>query len=282
MNLISGIPFSFTARAWDIYPPDGIIKEKIRDAMFVRSETNHNIGHLAQFADGSTEKIVLTYNGVPLKAENESPVAMIPPYSLLALGRFVGKKGYGYLISACKILKDAEFDFHLPLAGDGPLMKKLKRLTRSMGLADRIFFPGFVTYERISELFHSADVFVMPSIVHSSGDRDGIPTVIMESLLHRVPVIATDVSGIPEMIEDGVTGLLIPQKDSAALAQAIIDLAKDRKNAIRMAELGRARVFEKFNPVENHANVFRLFKQALGKPLGFREKGEPGDISNKI
>ena len=261
---LTGIPFSFTCRAWDIYPPDGVLKEKIRDAAFVRSETGYNIRRLAEWTSGNTRKIHLTYNGVPLKNYKKAPVAMTPPYKLLALGRFVGKKGYDYLISACKILKDADFDFQLTLAGDGPLKGKLKRLSRRMGLTDRVFFPGFVTYEGISELFHASDLFLMPSIVHSSGDRDGIPTVIMESLLHRVPVIATDVSGIPELIEDGVTGSLIPQKNSGALARAIVDLAKDREQAIRMAEKGRLRVFEKFSPQKNHADILRLYERALG------------------
>ena len=267
---LTGIPFSFTCRAWDIYPPDGALKEKINDAAFVRSETGYNIRHLAELTDGNTGKIHLTYNGVPLKTHREAPVAMTPPYNLLALGRFVGKKGYDYLILACKILKDAGFDFQLTLAGDGPLKGKLKRLTRRMGLTDRVFFPGFVTYERIPELFHSADVFLMPSIVHSSGDRDGIPTVIMESLLHRVPVIATDVSGIPEVIEDGITGFLIPQKNSVALARAIVSLARDRKHAIRMAEQGRAKVSDMFDTEKSHTRILHLYEKhipSVRKPL---------------
>jgi glycosyltransferase involved in cell wall biosynthesis len=267
---LTGIPFSFTCRAWDIYPPDGALKEKIRDAALVRSETGYNITQLAELAGHHTAKIHLTYNGVPLKTHREAPVAMTPPYNLLALGRLVGKKGYDYLISACKILKDAGFDFKLTLAGDGPLKGKLKRLTRRMRLTDRISFPGFVTYENISELFHSADIFLMPSIVHSSGDRDGIPTVIMESLLHRVPVVATNVSGIPEVIENGVTGFLIPQKNSLALARAIVDMARDRKGAIRMADEGREKVFNMFDTKKCHTRVLHLYKKhipSVRKPL---------------
>ena len=260
---LTGIPFSFTCRAWDIYPPDGALKEKIRDAAFVRSETGYNIRRLAELTGGHTRKIHLTYNGVPLKTHNEAPVAMIPPYNLLALGRFVGKKGYDYLIFACKILKDAGLDFRLTIAGDGPLKGKLKRLTRRMGLNERVFFPGFVTHARIPELFHSADIFLMPSIVHSSGDRDGIPTVIMESLLHRVPVIATDVSGIPEMIEDGVTGFLIPQRNSAAIARAVVSLANDRKRAIRMAEQGRAKVSDMFDTGKSHTRILNLYEKHI-------------------
>ena len=265
---LTGIPFSFTARAWDIYPPDGVLKEKIRDATLVRSETNYNIHYLAKFADGNTDKIHLTYNGVPLNASGEASVSMRPPYRLLALGRLVGKKGYDYLIKTCKILKDSGLDFTLTLAGNGPKKKQLGRLSQKLGLGDRISFPGFISHERVPDLFHSANIFLMPSVVHESGDRDGIPTVIMESLLYRVPVIATNVSGIPELIENGVTGLLVPEKDSPAIASAVLNLLKDKKSAIDMAERGRLTVLEHFDPEKNCQKVLRLYKQYFARAGG--------------
>ncbi|MFC1885337.1 glycosyltransferase family 4 protein [Thermodesulfobacteriota bacterium] len=260
---LTGIPFSFTARAWDIYPPDGLLKEKINDALFIRSETFHNIAHLAQFADGREEKIHLTYNGVPLEAERDSQVSMIPPYQFLSVGRFVGKKGYEYLLEACKILKEAGLEFNLILAGDGPLKRKLKRLSRGFGLEEMVSFPGFVSHDRISKLFESVDIFLMPSVIHSSGDRDGIPTVIMEALLHRLPVIATDVSGISELIENTKTGLLIEEKNALAIAKGVLELLGDRESAINMAELGRSRVLELFEPTKNHEKVLLLYEKAI-------------------
>jgi glycosyltransferase involved in cell wall biosynthesis len=100
--------------------------------------------------------------------------------------------------------------------------------------------------------------------VHSNGDRDGIPTVIMESLMHRVPVIATDVSGIPEVIEDRVTGLLIPERDSAAIAEAVRTMIADRDSAIGMAERGRSKVQEQFDPDKNHRKVLELYQRYFG------------------
>ncbi len=256
---LTGIPFSFTARAWDIYPPDGALAEKIRAAAFVRSETRTNIPYLGGFVGGDTSKIYLTYNGVPLEAHQEAPAAMNPPYRLLALGRFVGKKGYDFLLHSCKILADSGLDFRLTLAGDGPRTRQLKRLAHRLGISERVSFPGFVRYDKVSDLFSSTDIFVMPSVVHSSGDRDGIPTVIMEALMHRVPVIATDVSGIGEVIEDGHTGLLIPEKDPRAIALAVEKMAGDRKSALEMAEQGRTRVLEQFDPERNHRKVLELY-----------------------
>lgn len=256
---LTGIPFSFTGRAWDIFPADGALGEKIRDAAFVRSETATNIPYLASFVGGDTSKIFLTYNGVPLTEHREAPVAMTRPLRLLAVGRFVGKKGFDFLLRACRILADKGMDFHLTLAGDGPRGVQLKRLANKLGIRGRVSFPGFVSYDRISELFAAADMLIMPSVVHASGDRDGIPTVIMEALMHRLPVIATDVAGIAEVIEDGVTGLLIREKDSGAIAAAVERFARDRDGAVAMAERGRTKVRQMFDPHVCHEKVFRLF-----------------------
>jgi colanic acid/amylovoran biosynthesis glycosyltransferase len=256
---LTGIPFSFTCRAWDIYPPDSALRDKLRDAVFVRSETQTNIKHLAATCGADTAKMHLTYNGVPLTTYTEAAVAMKPPYQLLAMGRFVGKKGYNFLLPACKQLVDDGVDFHLTLVGDGPCASQLKRLAHKLGLNARVSFPGFVSYDAVPDLFRAADIFIMPSVVHSSGDRDGIPTVIMESLMHRVPVIATNVSGIPELIEDGVTGLLIPEKDPAATARAVKRLVSDRTSALVMAERGRDKVRNLFDPERNHKKVLELY-----------------------
>ncbi|MFA5193046.1 MAG: glycosyltransferase, partial [Verrucomicrobiia bacterium] len=131
---LTGIPFSFTCRAWDIYPPDSVLRDKLRDAAFVRSETQANIRHLAAVCEADTAKMHLTYNGVPLAKHAEAPATMTPPYQLLAVGRFIDKKGYEFLLRACKQLADGGMDFHLTLAGDGPRKSRLKRLAHDLGL----------------------------------------------------------------------------------------------------------------------------------------------------
>ena len=267
---LTGIPFSFTARAWDIYPPDGALLDKIADAALVRSETGYNIKYMERLS-GSSPKFRLTYNGVPLKAQRESAVDMTPPLKLLALGRFVGKKGYKYLLAAAKTLKDEGLDFRLTLAGDGPLAGALKKQTHELGLDDSVFFPGFVTHDQVSKLFQQTDIFVMPSVVHSSGDRDGIPLVLMEALLHRVPVVATSVSGIPELVTDGLTGLLIPEKNPAAIVEAVRTLASDREAALVMAETGRSKIIRQFDPRENYRRVYELYMD-LDRPAAGKGK----------
>jgi colanic acid/amylovoran biosynthesis glycosyltransferase len=262
---LTGKPFSFTARAWDIYPPDGLIRAKIRDAALVRTETAANVRHLSAFADGNLEKFRVTYNGVPLRAARDAGVAMRPPYRLLAVGRFVRKKGFDQLLRAAKLLADAGIDFRLDFAGDGPLRWPLKWLTRRLKLSERVRFHGFVPHHAIADLYAAADIFIMPCVVASSSDRDGLPTVILEALLYRVPVVTTAVSGIPELIEDGVTGLLANERDPAAIAAAVQRLIADREFAVAMAEWGRARVREQFDPERNHRHVLDLYRQ-LGRP----------------
>ena len=137
-----------------------------------------------------------------------------------------------------------------------------KSLAGRLGLKSRVSFPGFIPYNQVSRLLAGADIFVMPCVVHSSSDRDGIPNVIMEALAHRLPVVASDVAGISEVIRDRETGLLVPQQDPAALAAAIETLAADRQAALALAERGRELVLRNFDTDENHRKLLALFQNA--------------------
>jgi len=257
---LTGIPYSFTGRAHDVFTPDSLLPQKVRDAVLVRGESRAALQPLLSLGGRPTSKFRLTYNGMPLSAAGLAPVKMQPPYRLLALGRFVATKGFNILIEAGKILKAGGIDFHLTLAGSGPTERQLKHLVRKLGLASQISFPGFISHDRVVELFQGTDIFIMPSIVQASGDRDGLPTVILEALSQRVPVIASDVGGIGEVIEDGITGFLIPQKDPPALADAVRRMIRDRDAALAMAERGLARVQKDFDPDTNHRQVLELFQ----------------------
>jgi glycosyltransferase involved in cell wall biosynthesis len=101
----------------------------------------------------------------------------------------------------------------------------------------------------------------MPSVIHSTGERDGIPNVLVEALLHRLPVVATDVAGLGEVVRNGETGYLIPQSDPAALAQAIMKITSDRKSALEMAENGRKLILKEFDPERCHGELLQLFNK---------------------
>jgi len=262
-SILAGIPFSFTARAGDIYPPDGALCEKIQACTFVRTNTGANVEYLKRFAGPHSNKIHLIYNGFPISRFRDAPVKMAPPFRLIALGRFAGKKGYDVLLRACRLLNERGVDFHLTLAGSGPRGILLKRLCSRLGLNDRVNFPGFIPYDRVPELLCSGDIFVMPSVIDKSGDRDGIPNVIMEALLHRLPVVASNVSAIGEVIQDGKTGLLVEPGNPEALARGIEKMTNNREAALAMARNGRAVVLERFDPEQNHRKVLELYRKKI-------------------
>ncbi len=257
---LTGIPFSFAGKAHDIHPPDGALAEKMRDCVFMRTNNAKNVEHLTEFCPEHADKINLIYNGHTLSNVPEAPVHMKPPYRLTALGRLARTKGYHILLKAAKILCDSGIDLHVTLAGSGTRLAYLKTLSRSLGIKDRVTFPGFIRHDRVSDLFAGTDVFVMPSVIHRSGEKDGIPNVIMEALLHRVPVVASDISGIGEVIVHQETGLLVPQRDPDRLAEALLRMIQDREFALKLAEQGRDRVLRQFDPERNHGKVLELFQ----------------------
>lgn len=265
---LTGVPYSMAGRAGDIYPPDGALAEKIRDAQFVRVNNLANKGYLASQAPGQEGKIHLVYNSLTFKDNARADLEMTPPYKLLAVGRFARTKGFDVLIRACALLKKQGFPFRLTLVGSGFQEPLLKTLRKRHGVEDVVDMPGFLAHDEMAWLMASQDIMVVPSVVHASGDRDGIPNVIMEALSRHLPVVATDVCGIPEVIRHGETGLIAPQRDPEALARAIREMASDRDRAVAMAEAGHRLVREMFDPEANAVRLFELFRAHLPPRAG--------------
>jgi glycosyltransferase involved in cell wall biosynthesis len=257
---LSGLPFSFCGHAYDLYPPDGALKEKLAAAAWVRTISDANVSYLTALAPREAGKIVRIYYGVPLAARPLPPPPPAAAGRLLALGRFVETKGFPYLIEACRLLAARGIKAHLTLAGDGRQRFKLERMINRYGLKDRVAMPGFVLHREVPRLLAGTDVFIMPSVVVKSGDRDGIPNVILEALLHEVPVVATAVNGIPEVIYPGDTGWLVPEKDPEALARAIALALAQPGEARRRARRGREVVLAKFDSRKNYARLKSCFE----------------------
>ena len=219
---LSGIPFAFTGRAGDIYPQDGILAEKSRDAIFIRTNNMANKPWLQSFCPaGQKDKVHVIYNGLTLGRRVDCRAPFQKPYRLLAIGRFARTKGFPELLTAMARLRDDGFPVRLTLVGDGNWKRKLVEMRKRLHLEDLVDMPGFVPNDRIRTFMEEHDMLVVPSVVHTNGDRDGIPNVIMEALSCGMPVVATDVCGVGEVIRNGETGYLIPQRDPAALADAI-------------------------------------------------------------
>ena len=264
---LTGIPFAFTGRAGDIYPEDGLLREKSADARFIRTNNKANVDWLRSFCPpGQEQKVHMIYNSLTFNPKGLCPVRMQPPYRLLAVGRFVRTKGFPYLLTAMARLRRENIPVTLTLVGDGNDKHKLLQLRDRLKLQDIVTMPGFIPHDKICEYMRTHDMLLMPSVIHSNGDRDGIPNVIMEALSHRMPVIATDVCGIAEVVIDGETGFLIPQRDARALADAVRRMVENPDKARAMADAGRAHVTAMFDSERNITALMQLYTGRCGRP----------------
>lgn len=257
-----GLPFSFSARAGDVHPPDGLLGFKLRKAAFARVDSSYNLQHLRQFISKAPSEIHLVYNARTLvpasQGVGEALVPMKSPLNLVAIGRFIETKGFQHLIESLALLRERGIDARLTLAGDGAWWGHLNAVVKRLDLQGSVYFPGFVPHGKIPDLLRAADMLVMPSLLRSNGAGDGLPTVIVEAFLHRLPVVATDVSSIPDLVIHGQTGLLVPERDPAALADAIARMAENRNVAIAMAERGRNLALRMFAPDVCAAGLLHL------------------------
>lgn len=267
---MAGIPFSFTAHAKDIYlkelNPGNLLQKKMRRAEFLVTCTGANEEHLKALAPAGT-KIFKIYHGLDIhlfsQTDKETASSEIP--TILAVGRLVEKKGFDYLIRACALLKERGYRFRCQIVGGGDegYKDKLIALMTKLGIGDSISLSGAVTQEELREIYKQATLFALPCLVVDNGDRDGIPNVLVEAMAMRVPVISTDISGIPELIEHNVNGLLVPEKNAQAMADAIGSLLEDSGLRSRLSEAGRARVCRDFDSQTTTLELKALFESRL-------------------
>jgi len=267
---MTGIPFSFTAHAKDIYlkelNPGNLLQKKMRRAEFLVTCTGANVEHLKAMAPADT-KIFRIYHGLDSRlfslADRGKIRDDIP--SVLAVGRLVEKKGFDYLIKACAILKSKGYRFRCQIVGGGDEIYKAKldTLIKTLGINDLINFTGAVTQEELREIYQQATMFALPCLVVDNGDRDGIPNVLVEAMAMQVPVISTDISGIPELIQHNVNGLLVPEKNADAMADAIGSLLDDPELRVRLSVEGRAKVCRDFDSQTTTQVLKDLFQSRL-------------------
>ncbi|MDY0042858.1 MAG: glycosyltransferase, partial [Desulforhabdus sp.] len=227
---LTGIPFSFTAHAKDIYTsePDQLTR-KIEKARFVVTCTKYNARHLSKLSSmesrtrHSKTPIYTIYHGIDLDFFSfQHAPAPGPPYRILSIGRHVEKKGYEDLLKAVKLLADAGVDFQLVQIGSGEITPQLIDLVHDLGIGGRVQLLGTLPHEEVIKHYRSAHCFALACKIAVDGDRDGIPNVLVEAMAVGLPVVATRVSAIPELVEDGVTGTLVEPENPAAMADAIL------------------------------------------------------------
>jgi colanic acid/amylovoran biosynthesis glycosyltransferase len=263
LHRLTGISYSLTAHAKDIYI-DGIdeaaLAAKLRSARFAVTVSDYNRRHLSQLE--SEQRLVRIYNGLDLERFSPNGAQPDDPPLVLGVGRLIEKKGFADLVHACALLRDGGHRFRCAIVGKGQLGSELRALVRRHGLAGVVELPGPLPQERVLALYRRASVVVAPCVVGSDGNRDGLPTVLIEAMAAGVPVVATDVTGIPELVQDGRTGMLVPQHDPQAIANAIESIVADRYAAAALARAARERVEREFDRRRNVAQLRSLLEEA--------------------
>ena len=182
--------------------------------------------------------------------------------SLLFVGRLDERKGLRYLLAALPLVL-AKYPVRLRIVGKGILEDEIKSQCHAIGLNDVVDFLGFVSKEELADEYAGCDIFVLPAIVDSKGDTEGLGIVIIEALAHQKPVIASAVGGIVDVIHSGTTGLLVPEKNPEALAQAILTLLSNPANAQKMGQQGLADIQVRFN----WHHITPMWQQVLANAL---------------
>ena len=262
-----GKSFSFTGHAADLFRERCALKDKISRAQFIVCISSfHRDFYIAEGAD--PDKLIINYCGID--TSQFSPVSATDPdmensqgrpLRLLSAARLVEKKGFRYLISACKSLAEKGVDFECVIAGDGPLLNQLEEQILQHNLADRVSLTGLpLLQEDIPDFMRGGDIYCLPCVWASDGDVDGLPQMLMEAMACGVPVISTRLVGITDLIDDGETGLLAEPNDTDDLAEKIEQLISDKSLRANFAGSGREKVERQFdlsNCLEPLLNKFR-------------------------
>ena len=254
------ITFSFTAHANDIFAPRQfeITLEKLVDAArAIVTETDYAAQFLDQRFPNCVDRIQRIYNGLDLAEFERAGFSSTPPL-IVAVGRLIPKKGFSDLIRACGLLAGGGKSFQCEIIGAGPLETELCRQIEELGLQDRVVLVGAKPQSQLRQRLAAANVFVLPSVIDADGGMDNLPTVIMEAMATGLPVVSTDISGIPEMVIENETGFLVRPGDVLAMANAIEKLLNDRSLAQRLGDGGYERAQRLFSIEKNVRELYAL------------------------
>ncbi len=264
MKQFFDIDFSFTAHANDIFAPRPFViglDRLLATANAVITESDHAANFLRKKFPASAPKIHRVYNGLEVasfpQADFAGPIPLI-----ISVGRLIEKKGFADLLEACRLLNHAGQEFQCEIIGEGALEAALRRQIERGNLIGKVKLVGPQTQEQIKRRLAAATVFVLPCTMEASGGTDNLPTVIMEAMAVGLPVVSTSIAGIPEMVEDGVTGELVLPGEPKALATAIEHFITDCSRAREFGSRGRELARKKFSIENSVRELLALFQQA--------------------
>lgn len=272
----ASVPYSFTAHAKDIFHesvslPD--LGRKLLEARGVITVSDYNLAYLKDTFGTLAQGVQRIYNGLDLERfVYDEPKDRAP--LVLGVGRLVEKKGFADLIEACAHLAKRGSDFRCRIIGTGELEADLRAHVERLGLGDRVELAGPQPQAQVARELSQAAVFAAPCVIGEDGNRDGLPTVLLEAMAVGTPCISTDVTGIPEVLYHQQTGIIVPQHDPIALADAIQQLLHDSKLRCTLAGNARQLIEERFDIRRNATHIRRLFEvqqplelEALGRAI---------------
>ncbi len=258
-SALSGVPFSFTSHANDLFEHAWLLAKKCRRARKAVTISDFNRKFLIE-RDAPPEKVDVIHCGIDVEsfgAKAEKPLSN--PVRIGSLGRLVEKKGFDVLIRSCKILKDSDLAFQLEIAGNGPLDGELKALVRELGLENEICFIGPIAHDQVFDWLKNLDLFALAAKKDRNNDMDGIPVALMEAMQAGTPAISTRVSGIPELIENERTGLLVEPDQPGKFAEAVLKIVRDETVKSKIVQGGREKIRAEFNLQTNTNKLIESF-----------------------
>ena len=262
IHRLAGIPFSFTAHANDLFVAPVLLERKAADARFVVAISDYNRALLLERCpDARVETI---HCGVDGERHAWRGLAGRTPDRVVCVASLSQKKGQADLLDAVALLAPRRPGVALELIGDGPERERLARRARERGVSERVAMPGARSTDEVAAALGAARAFALPSIRLPSGRMEGIPVALMEAMASGVPVVATRLSGIPELVQDGVTGLLVEPHDPDGLAAALERLLTDDELAARLATAARERVERRFDLRAEAGKVGDLIAESIG------------------
>ena len=261
LSKMLSLPYTLTTHAFDIYqsPDQEELRKVLDEAESVITISEYNKKYLIN-ESGVKNQIDIIRCGIDLEKFNPKREQDINKrIQLFTTSRLVEKKGMKYLIKAMPIVKKAIPNCELIIVGSGPLFSSLNKLISNLEASNYIQLLGNVTDQELIQYFGNADIFILPCIIANDGDRDGIPVVLMEAMAMKLPVISTNVSGIPELVENGVSGVLVPPNKENCIADAIIDLCVNKDLRIKMGIKGRKKIESEYNIVFEVEKLIKVF-----------------------
>ena len=261
------IPFAFAVRTADLASPAKDWLVKAEQAAFVRCDTEATRKAVCELLPSvDPRRIVLLRDALTLTPPDEDvsmPPSNVPePLQLLAVGTMTSRKGYDTLLQACLALQKAGVDFRLTLVGTGPWRLRLRLLSWRLGLRKLVSFPGQLPHEAMTDLYRRTDIFIAPGHMTRGGDMDGLPSALTEAMAFGVAVVVSDLPGQLEVVQNGRSGIVVPQNDVTALSQALLDLAGSAEKRRHLGAEAWKRIREVLDEEATEARLTSLFKAA--------------------